>query len=208
MALHKSWVFFFQPTSVNHLTFLQQCLLQPLTMNPNLGLAFRTQQCCLIQRHGASCRLGTDLVEIKHISQSFFFGSGADLIATHIFVASQPLVSEKKKTQLFRFLQKVLSQIALFSSYAVQHVSLSDARVADWFLFFFKEHTRLFNRKPHLFFVYTHTVCGCTWVCLYMCIYILISGGLGSSVCVRFLRFLASIEAQCYLPLSIRPGKP
>lgn len=36
-------------------------------------------------------------MEIKHISQSFFFGSGADLIATHIFVASQPLVSEKKK---------------------------------------------------------------------------------------------------------------
>lgn len=147
-------------------------------------------------------------MEIKHISQSFFFGSGADLIATHIFVASQPLVSEKKIPSSSGSYKKCYHKLHCL---VAMLCSMCRYQMPEWligFCFFFKEHTRLFNRKPHLFFVYTHTVCGCTWVCLYMCIYILISGGLGSSVCVRFLRFLASIEAQCYLPLSIRPGKP
>lgn len=176
MALHKSWVFFFSAYICESPNFLAVVPFVATYYESKLGASFQdpvvlSNSKAWSQLQTRHCFGGNKAYQPK-LFFFFFFGSGADLIATHIFVASQPLVSEKKKTQLFRFLQKVLSQIALFSSYAVQHVSLSDARVADWFLFFFKEHTRLFNRKPHLFFVYTHTVCGCTWVCLYMCIYI------------------------------------
>uniref|UniRef100_A0A3Q2WNC7 Tripartite motif containing 36 n=1 Tax=Haplochromis burtoni TaxID=8153 RepID=A0A3Q2WNC7_HAPBU len=83
-------------------------------------------------------------------------------------------------------------------SYMVKVGVASDTKLIEWF------HNPRDTSSPR----YETTFVFCIHAyCMWLHLGLLVHVCGRRCVCV-FLRFLASIEAQCYLPLSIRPGKP